>query len=235
MVRVIPVLCGCYASFIPLLIMRYSAAVLLIPACHSPATPLLFPCYSLAIMALLWLYFFRCFLFIYLYAPPQKRRSSRRKSRGEAVVRSGRGRGRRSARRRQRARRQRHLAKRRPQAAGAPPLAAFENIAIAIGFSRTRRTSTSSADGTTTRRSTIDDAAEYVRELATAVSSSMTSRALLLSSASATLGALEQEAGETVRETRWKNGAVLGEQAQPQQVALGRSSQSEPFARTWAA
>ena len=134
MVRVIPVLCGCYASFIPLLIMRYSAAVLLIPACHSPATPLLFPCYSLAIMALLWLYFFRCFLFIYLYAPPQKRRSSRRKSRGEAVVRSGRGRGRRSARRRQRARRQRHLAKRRPQAAGAPPLAAFENIAIAIGF-----------------------------------------------------------------------------------------------------
>ena len=29
-------------------------------------------------------------------------------------------------------------------------------------------------------------------------------------------------------------GSDLGEQAQPQQVALGRSSQSAPLARTWA-
>ena len=58
-VRVIPALCGCYASFIRC----YSAAILLLFCCCSAAILLLLCCYSAAILALFQLYsFVPCFM-----------------------------------------------------------------------------------------------------------------------------------------------------------------------------
>ena len=56
--RVIPALCGCYARFILLLFLRYSAAaILLLSACYYPANLLLFSCYSPAILLIFSCYY----------------------------------------------------------------------------------------------------------------------------------------------------------------------------------
>ena len=71
MVRVIPALCGCYASFILLLFCCYSAAILLLSCCYSAAILLLSCCYSGFIPALFFYAVLYAALYSVLYARQQ--------------------------------------------------------------------------------------------------------------------------------------------------------------------